>query len=159
VIGLVVETHCKDFAPLAFLQDVESGLRVAHVGSASVRYEVGLFASGQRILAGSQSGPISQALIHICAKPIRVHLQSFLVESRPIGLGHLAVCGCQLCQPRKIHFFHPGTQILEYLRGPIHCCHLLGIRNFKVLPGCQRYTPAPDTLIKMFKVILHRNIG
>ncbi|WP_088279229.1 thioesterase family protein [Ideonella sp. A 288] len=47
VIGLVVETHCNYFAPLAFPQDVEAGLRVAHVGSSSVRYEVGLFAPGQ----------------------------------------------------------------------------------------------------------------
>jgi acyl-CoA thioester hydrolase len=44
VIGLVVETHCNYFAPLAFPQPVEAGLRVAHVGGSSVRYEVGLFA-------------------------------------------------------------------------------------------------------------------
>lgn len=46
VIGLVVETHCNYFAPLQFPQPVEAGLRVAHVGRSSVRYEVGLFASG-----------------------------------------------------------------------------------------------------------------
>ncbi len=51
VIGLVVETHCNYFAPLAFPQDVEAGLRVAHVGNASVRYEVGLFAPGQPLAA------------------------------------------------------------------------------------------------------------
>jgi acyl-CoA thioester hydrolase len=51
VIGLVVETHCNYFAPLAFPQDVDAGLRVAHVGSASVRYEVGLFAPGQPLAA------------------------------------------------------------------------------------------------------------
>ncbi len=47
VIGLVVETHCNYFAPLAFPQPVEAGLRVAHLGTASVRYEIGLFAAGQ----------------------------------------------------------------------------------------------------------------
>jgi acyl-CoA thioester hydrolase len=47
VIGLVVETHCNYFAPLAFPQDVEAGLRVAHVGRSSVRYEVALFAPGE----------------------------------------------------------------------------------------------------------------
>ncbi|OGB91374.1 MAG: 4-hydroxybenzoyl-CoA thioesterase [Burkholderiales bacterium RIFCSPLOWO2_12_FULL_67_210] len=46
VIGLVVETQCNYFAPLAFPQAVEAGLRVAHLGSSSVRYEVGLFAQG-----------------------------------------------------------------------------------------------------------------
>lgn len=48
VIGLVVETHCNYFAPLAFPQQVEAGLRVAHLGKSSVRYEVGLFAKGDR---------------------------------------------------------------------------------------------------------------
>jgi acyl-CoA thioester hydrolase len=46
VIGLVVETQCNYFAPLAFPQKVEAGLRVARLGGSSVRYEVGLFAEG-----------------------------------------------------------------------------------------------------------------
>jgi len=51
VIGLVVETHCNYFAPLAFPQPVEAGLRVAHLGGSSVRYEIGLFAPGQALAA------------------------------------------------------------------------------------------------------------
>jgi acyl-CoA thioester hydrolase len=51
VIGLVIETQCNYFAPLAFPQTVEAGLRVAHLGSSSVRYEVGLFAQGQEAAA------------------------------------------------------------------------------------------------------------
>lgn len=43
-IGFVVETQCHYFAPLAFPQNVVAGIRVAHMGSSSVRYEVGLFA-------------------------------------------------------------------------------------------------------------------
>ena len=42
-IGLVIETQCNYFAPLAFPQTVQAGIRVAHVGSSSVRYEVGIF--------------------------------------------------------------------------------------------------------------------
>ena len=45
-IGLVVETQCNYFAALAFPQAVEAGLRVARLGSSSVRYEIGLFAAG-----------------------------------------------------------------------------------------------------------------
>jgi acyl-CoA thioester hydrolase len=44
VIGLVVETHCNYFEPLAFPQTVVAALRVAHIGTSSVRYEIGLFA-------------------------------------------------------------------------------------------------------------------
>ena len=47
VIGLVVETQCNYFSPLAFPQSVEAGIRVARLGTSSVRYEVGLFAVGQ----------------------------------------------------------------------------------------------------------------
>lgn len=50
-IGLVIETQCNYFAPLAFPQSIEAGIRVAHIGSSSVRYEVGLFAQGQALTA------------------------------------------------------------------------------------------------------------
>ena len=43
VIGLVVETQCNYFAPLAFPEPVVAGIRVAHIGASSVRYEVALF--------------------------------------------------------------------------------------------------------------------
>ena len=51
VIGLVVQTQCHYFAPLAFPQTVEAGLRVAHLGRSSVRYEVGLFAAHEDLCA------------------------------------------------------------------------------------------------------------
>ncbi len=44
VIGLVVESGCRYFAPLAFPQALVGGLRVARLGASSVRYEVGVFA-------------------------------------------------------------------------------------------------------------------
>lgn len=43
VIGLVVETGCRYFAPIAFPDTVIAGLRVARIGNSSVRYEIGLF--------------------------------------------------------------------------------------------------------------------
>lgn len=50
-IGFVVETQCNYFAPLAFPQTVEAGVRVAHAGSSSVRYEIALFAEGAETAA------------------------------------------------------------------------------------------------------------
>ena len=50
-IGLVVETQCNYFSPLAFPQTVEAGLRVARLGHSSVRYEVALFAQDQDLCA------------------------------------------------------------------------------------------------------------
>jgi acyl-CoA thioester hydrolase len=46
VIGLAVETKCRFHAPLVFPQVVDAGLRIGHLGTRSVRYEVGLFARG-----------------------------------------------------------------------------------------------------------------
>ena len=43
VIGLVVETHCQYFSPIAFPDLAHAGLRVARVGNSSVRYEIGIF--------------------------------------------------------------------------------------------------------------------
>ena len=45
VVGLVVETQCNYFSELAFPQQVDAGLRVAHAGRSSVRYELALFAA------------------------------------------------------------------------------------------------------------------
>ena len=50
-IGLVIETQCNYFAPLAFPQTIEAGIRVAKLGTSSVRYEVGLFAEGEPLTA------------------------------------------------------------------------------------------------------------
>lgn len=50
-IGLVIETQCNYFAPLAFPQTVQVGIRVAKLGSSSVRYEIGLFAQAQALSA------------------------------------------------------------------------------------------------------------
>lgn len=59
VIGLVVETQCNYFAPLAFPQTVQAGVRVTQLGSSSVRYEVGLFAEG------SQSAAACGHFVHV----------------------------------------------------------------------------------------------
>ncbi len=71
VIGLVVETRCNYFAPLAFPQVVDAGLRVVHVGGSSVRYEVGLFGKGQ---------PLSAAAGHF------VHVYVDRATRRPVPL-------------------------------------------------------------------------
>ena len=43
VIGLVVETQCQYFKPIAYPDTVHAGIRVAKLGTSSVRYEIGLF--------------------------------------------------------------------------------------------------------------------
>lgn len=43
VVGIAVETGCRFHRPIRFPERVIAGLRVAHLGTSSVRYEVGIF--------------------------------------------------------------------------------------------------------------------
>lgn len=70
-VGFVVETQCQYFAPLAFPQTVEAGIRVARIGGSSVRYEVGLFAQG---------APLTAAKGHF------VHVYVDRATQRPVAL-------------------------------------------------------------------------
>lgn len=47
-IGMVVETGCRYFSEMAFPDVVTAGIRVAKLGSSSVRYEVGLFRNDEQ---------------------------------------------------------------------------------------------------------------
>ncbi len=53
VVGFVVETTCRYFLPLAFPDTVAAGVRVAHIGNTSVRYEIGLFRNGDQQIAAA----------------------------------------------------------------------------------------------------------
>lgn len=71
VIGLVVETACQYFSPIAFPDTVHAGLRVGKLGRTSVRYEVGIFRNDQ---------PEASAQGHF------VHVYVDRTSSRPVPL-------------------------------------------------------------------------
>jgi acyl-CoA thioester hydrolase len=50
-IGLIVETGCRYHGEMSFPQVVTSGLRVAKIGTSSVRYEIGLFPDDSTVAA------------------------------------------------------------------------------------------------------------
>jgi acyl-CoA thioester hydrolase len=51
VIYLVVENGCSYFRPIAFPDSVQCGLRVTHIGTSSMRFEVGLFRNEEPTVA------------------------------------------------------------------------------------------------------------
>ena len=53
VIGVCAESACRFKDSFSFPDTVEAGLRVAHLGNRSVRYEVGLFKAGREEAAAS----------------------------------------------------------------------------------------------------------
>jgi acyl-CoA thioester hydrolase len=44
--AVVAETGCRFLSELRFPEAVEAGIRVAHLGRSSVRYEIGIFKAG-----------------------------------------------------------------------------------------------------------------
>src|ERR1700749_1074854 len=49
VIGLAVESSCTFSGSIRFPDAVVAGMRVAHLGRSSVRYEVGIFVEGNDV--------------------------------------------------------------------------------------------------------------
>ena len=72
VIGLVIETQCNYFAPLAFPEDVVAGIRVAHVGSSSVRYEVAIFPADQTLPCAAKGHFIHVYVDRATRKPVQL---------------------------------------------------------------------------------------
>jgi len=71
-IGLVVETGCRYFAEIAFPDTVTAGIRVAKLGTSSVRYEIALFRNDEEEAA---------------AEGFFVHVYVDRVTRRPAPLG------------------------------------------------------------------------
>jgi acyl-CoA thioester hydrolase len=90
VIGLVIETQCNYFSPIAFPQAVTAGVRVAHLGRSSVRYEIGLFADDEA--SSSASGHFVHVYVDRATRrpvalpaPLRQVLQSWARTPTPEG--------------------------------------------------------------------------
>lgn len=90
-IGLVVETQCNYFSPLAFPDVVEAGLRVARIGASSVRYEVGLFRQGEQRAAAQGHfvhvyvDRATRRPVSALPEPLRTALVPLLLEAGDAG--------------------------------------------------------------------------
>ncbi|MGZ8230351.1 MAG: acyl-CoA thioesterase [Burkholderiales bacterium] len=51
IVYYVVENGCTYFSPVAFPDVVHCGLRVSHIGTSSMRFEVGLFRNDEALTA------------------------------------------------------------------------------------------------------------
>ena len=89
-IGLVVQTQCSYFASMAFPDRVDAGLRVAKLGTSSVRYEIGLFHEGS-------DEPAAQGhFVHVYVDRITRRPQA-LSDALRAALGPLVVATGQAC--------------------------------------------------------------
>ncbi len=53
LIGLVVETGCRYARSIAFPEPVEAGVRIAHLGTSSIRWEVAIFTTANESAAAT----------------------------------------------------------------------------------------------------------
>ena len=53
VIGLVVQSGCSYFAPVAFPDRIEGGVRVEKLGNSSIRYGIGIFREGEDLASAA----------------------------------------------------------------------------------------------------------
>ena len=70
-IALVAETRCTYFAPLAFPAQVEVGIAAAELGRSSIRYRIGVFASGSHT-AAAQGEFVHAAVDRATRKPVAI---------------------------------------------------------------------------------------
>ncbi len=89
-VGLVVETGCQFFKPIAFPDVLSAGLRVTKLGTSSVRYEIGIF------LKGDESAAAEGHFVHVYVsralnKPVPIpdnvrKVLSSIMQPGPAGL-------------------------------------------------------------------------
>ena len=72
-VGLVVETGCSYFAPIAFPDTVTGGMAIDHIGRSSVRYAVGIFRGAEQ--SASAAGHF-------------VHVYVDRMTRRPVSIPH-----------------------------------------------------------------------
>jgi acyl-CoA thioester hydrolase len=86
VVGIVAENSCRYHASVAFPDRIAVGLRVAHLGRSSVRYELGIFREDDTLAAAEGH------LVHVYVDrasmrpvampaPVRAALSDLLVDS------------------------------------------------------------------------------
>lgn len=88
VIALVIESACTYFAPVAFPDKITAALRVAALGSSSIRYEVAIFCNDDDRAAAQGH------MVHVCvdrdsrvATPIPAAMRTLL---QPLQLPSLS---------------------------------------------------------------------
>lgn len=84
-IGLVVESRCHYFRPIAYPDALQAGVRTARIGTSSVRYDIGIF-------RGDEADASAQGyFIHVYVdrtlrrpQPLSTPMRTFLQSMLPI---------------------------------------------------------------------------
>ena len=85
VVGLVAETQCRYYSSMAFPDTVHVGLRLAHLGTSSIRYELGVFKNDEDLA---------------CAQGHFVHVYVDRSTNRPVNMPESLVRAADLLRVR-----------------------------------------------------------
>jgi acyl-CoA thioester hydrolase len=53
IVGVAVETGCRFHSSIRYPDRIDAGLRIGHLGSSSVRWEIGIFKAGEPAMAAA----------------------------------------------------------------------------------------------------------
>jgi acyl-CoA thioester hydrolase len=80
VIGLVVESGCTYFESVAFPDQLEAGIAVAHLGRSSVRYRIGIFKAGVE-QAAAQGHFVHVYVDRVSQRPVEIPSETRIMLS------------------------------------------------------------------------------
>ena len=86
IVGIVAENSCRYHASISFPEIISVGLRVAHLGTSAVRYELGIFCTGEETAAAEGHFVhvyVDRARMRPVAMPdeIRAALTDFVIKT------------------------------------------------------------------------------
>lgn len=85
-IFVVVETGCAYFAEMAYPDDVTAGVRIAALGTSSVRYEIGLFRNDEQT-ASAQGHFVHVHVDEVSRRPLALKPEHrHILEALCVGL-------------------------------------------------------------------------
>jgi acyl-CoA thioester hydrolase len=86
IVGIVAENSCRYHTSISFPEKISVGIRVAHLGTSAVRYELGIFRDGDESAAAEGHFVhvyVARATMRPVAMPdaVRAALSDLLVET------------------------------------------------------------------------------
>ncbi len=118
VIGLVAETKCLFFKPIAFPDAVHCGLRVAVLGKSSVRIDIGLFRNEEDV-AAAEGHFVHVYVARDTGRPVPLpdRLQDLFISLRRPGgsspAGSSASRGTPELRAQYVRFLHHTTRWMD----------------------------------------------
>ncbi len=72
IVGVAVETGCRFHASIRYPDRIDAGLRIGHLGTSSVRYQIGIFKAGEPAAAAADGHFVHVFVDRATQKPVAI---------------------------------------------------------------------------------------